>query len=491
MKWMVAAGVFGAAFIFRLIGGQQYLTLTVDSIYYATAAERAAEGHWAETLSAFWLPLVSYLAAPLVKLGLSSIAAVICLNGLCVVVAIVFVFAIAHSHAGSDVALIASFLFAGGSRLIQEASTIGSDCLWLVTNLCLFYILFFYRRVSRNVIVALLVAIVVWVRLPGILLGAWVCFLVAFRKDEHRRFMPLSAWTVSLVGLCLVYWQRTGYFAASLSSHLNHTYMNIEWMARDPLGFCRLYDGFNTILGDLFFLDPAASLPKDPALDPAGILAYHWGTLGRYLVGIFSVVPFPILMVAGWGLWKTVMQRDSRSFALGSVLWAFASTFGMVFSTVVPRYFLPVLPFVALYGGIGLMDIRHQWKRSGRVLTVIVFLVQGWVVTKETGFRSVWRNLTEPRENFAGEYLRQKEGPGKRIVSRWNFASAIYAGARWRVPPCESVDRITRYLDEKKIDFWIGPVAGESMAKELETRGILRREWESRKEVLYRIQRLP
>lgn len=456
-KFMTSRRAFPLAFLFlffiffglRVIGGSQWLGLTYDSVFYASAADRAASGIVDGTIGAIWLPLISWCAAPFTLLGASSVQAILLVNGIAIgILLLIFYWGLEQEY-GQVNAGLATLLLATDSLVIEQASTISSDALFC--SLAFILLLRVLKNPLPSVIDGIILALLVLCRIPGwtlclLVIGLWV--LNVFRKKALIKDLILSLLPLGFVSLflCCYFLKKTGLFLPSATFALNRFYLHVDWLNLDPDGWCRLYDGHHTVLGDLQPLREAVSLPP-ASITPFRIEApYKLGVLRQYLAAWGQLVSLPVLIVAAAGALS--MGRKAIPLALACLF----ETFGIVGAKFLWRYFLPALPIYYWFFAQGLHHpvlYRKRWLFFLFGLGINVFI---------SAQQIPWGNILFHRFPLsAGGELFNRVGPGHTIATVQNLQSAVESRGNWRFLPCAPAGDLTRYFSEQGVEYLILP----------------------------------
>lgn len=482
-------------------------SMNMDSLFYTLSAIRFAEGNFTETFSGPWQPLTGWLAGLLVFLGFSATSAVTTLCILGGAAAIGAAMRLSHREIGKEkgvlAALATGLCLSNDPQFLHEVVAVRSDGLHVGISFSLFLLLHHHITQSRKATLrdyawlALFASTLVALRvaaLPTVLLATTI--VVFFVKaDRAPRMLGIGLYLVSvlsvLLAFSLFYYHRFGLFLPSLNFALNRFLMVVEWMKIDLEGFCRLYDGHNTFLADLQFLDPAArKLPDIPWVAADLARRYRWENFLQFFKIAFRIVSPIVWMgaIAGaWILWKAKRYR----FLIFASVWAAFACGAQAMSTVQYRFFVPILPLVYVLFGIGISGIlksRTQW------LCVLVALINIWNGRHDMnpGFLLSGKFLNAPE--LVGEHVYRNYGPGKIVMAAGNYPSLIAARARWKTIPCVETSEILGYLLRKRVDFLIltKPLPehqGPTILRLLSIPGLLALEVETESEALYRVNR--
>ncbi len=474
-------------------------SLNLDSLYYSLAAIRFAEGNFGETFSGPWQPLLGWWAGVLVFLGIKPITAIAITAAFGGALAVGIMAGVAYRIAGIWGALLTGLGLSSDPQLLVEAAAVRSDALFTGLS-ALGFGWFAGGMISKPVgrlylKIAILGMVLVLLRVAAlplvVLMGVLLAFVGAGDRKTRLSGTVLYFLAVTAVGslLCLVYYRQFNLFIPSLNFALNQFYRVTEWMHIDPEGFCRLFDGRNTILGDLQFLDPTVlTLPRAPEVDSARLSAY-WrsNVLGTFRLG-WSVVPSVVWVGVLFGIWRLVREKKYALLFLGT-LWILFSSGAQAFSTAQLRFCLPMVPLLYLLGGIGVAPVL---KKNTRWATVGIVILNLWAgrIHMNPGFLLSGTFLNEPE--LIGDYVLKNYGPGHRVMSTGNYPSIISAKARWRTVPCVDPEPFRRYVKDKRIEFVILPrpmekAIGGSLTGHFRGDGrIFDLEHETEFEVLYR-----
>jgi hypothetical protein len=506
--------IFSTLILPRYLTHREDLALTPDSVYYALSAQRAAEGSWSETWSAIWMPLVSWVSALWIRIGANPKTAVLITNYFSVLVALaIFAYAV-RRQAGA--ALWGALLFACDPMLHSETISAGSDALFLLLSLLVFLLMqefHTFRSCSiKGTALFLLSGLLTLCRVPGIAVSVFVA-VILWTRSIHQPWLYKHALTFTAGFICILaalswfFHLRIGVFLPSPTFALNGFYLAVDWLSIDPQGWCRLYDGHNTLLGDLQNLHPGATLPSPPTVAWERVVTYRVSRLAAYLKYWGQVVPFPILCLAVLGFWNDFRAHRSQSatdfsgsapqpldhlnpwISIGFVI---TSTSGMIFSKLLPRYFLPALPVFYLYATRAILMLKDRlgstraWGVYWGSLAVSLYL--------STISSGVWRlGLEERGPISAGQHIFEKHGAGKKIIAQTGYSSIIASRGRWYIAPCASLENIKRYIAEKQIEYWIVDDNGRTdraIIDALAADGLVTLEWKQQSQSVYRIHNI-
>ncbi|MBI1859575.1 MAG: hypothetical protein HYR96_01485 [Deltaproteobacteria bacterium] len=475
---LLPLGVFTFACALRLFGGSHLWSLTFDSVFYAQATQRVATGEIAAAIGSLWMPLISWFAALPTVLGFSPTQAILLVNMMSALGTIALLFHHIKRTSSVTTATAVALLLAVDPLVVQQATTLGADTLYLF--IATLVVMRNLEKGSPSLLDAFLLPLLILCRLPGLIaalyiLSRWLPWIAARPKTRIATTFPTL---LTILILSLYFRSRIGVLAPSPSFALNHFYLGLEWLHQAPDRWCHLYDGHHTVLGDLNQLE--GPLPPDPALPQALVFKFRWLTLGRYLFGWLKAVSPPVLAVAGIGLLRC--RREKGISTLFS--WAVITTMGMVLSTYVPRYYLPALPFYYVCLGRAL-DSPTASFRKGVVALCAVGNIAILATTLAMGHLKSPRPLTS-----AGEELYRRHGPNHRVATTENFVSAVQARGRWKYLPCVGATDLVRYLQEQKIEFVIVPIPRtlEGGFPKLLEKGFLRNEGLFEREMIFRVQ---
>ena len=235
-------------------------------------------------------------------------------------------------------------------------------------------------------------------------------------------------------------------------------------MAHDFIGgdtsiYTKLYDGKNTIVGDLQYLDPTAKLPAQPSVKSSTLFYYRIDCIRGFLLALSSLVN--VLVLSGAVIGCVVLWRRFKAETLVVLAWAVAATGACLASNIQPRFLLPLLPVVYILFGVGLKSIRARQDRRGRSLVLPGLCGLAVLMNLIIGFKST--NLPLLLGGHAhigksgGRYVYESFGPDRRVMTLDNYHSAVDARGRWRPMPNCSPDELWNYVREKRIEFVILP----------------------------------
>lgn len=503
----ITLSFYAALIIERALVHYPRASMNMDSLFYTLSAIRFSEGNFAETLSGPWQPLTGWVAGVLVFLGLSATTAVslLCVAGGAVALVCVhrLLTGALSQLGGAIAALVAGVGLASDPRFLKEVVAIRSDGFHLGFALLVFSMLY-HHVVQREKatwksyaaytilgcsLVALRVAALPMVCLTTILV------IAAIRSDRRTRvggsIVYCVAVTSVVLAFCFFYYHRFRLFIPSLNFAFNKFLLVAEWTHSDPEAFCRLFDGSNTFLSDVQFLDPSVSnLPSASDISEEVFRKHRRNNfLNFFLIGFRLLPPLVWLAVlAGfWTLWK---QKEYRAVGFG-LIWATFASGAQVLSIVQYRFFLPVMPLLYLLAGIG---AARYLKKRAQWFCVVIAIINVWTGRSDMnpGFLLSGTFLNSPE--LVGDAIYQRHGPGKMIMANANYPSLIAAKARWKTIPCIETKRIIHYMREKKIDFLIltKPVEdhyGATIRNLLTEPGFLELEVATDAEAAYRVLR--
>jgi len=476
-----------AILIFALLCGLRLVNMggniNPDAIYYVLASQRMAEGRVAESMSAMWMPLVSWLASPLVALGAPPVHAVLAINISAALATLFLLYRAALRVAGPIPAQCAAIALACDPQFLSWAVAPSSESLFVLLAFSAFICaargplcedssgLATANNSLRHSCTALMVlgCFLLLVRvaaLPLVILLAvplWLSEKRTWPRIWGRATLYGSAIALLLLGLSLFFYQRTGLFQPSPNWYLNRFFVSRDFIGGDYTGaHYGLFDGRNTVEGDVQTLEAGRSLPGIPPVPMARRMRYLAECIEGFVRGLGALAAAPVLGFAALGAWQ--LARDRRWQALiWAVAWSLAVTIGMIFSTIQQRYFLPLLPLAYLLAALGLSTVYKEftWRRLP-VLTAAGFLI----VNLASGFREsgAYALLAKgpPRPHpDAGEFIRSNFGADRRILtptdSLANLASAANSAGYWKPLPVAPAEEIWKYMREKRIEFVIVP----------------------------------
>lgn len=458
----VALLLYGVIVFERFLVHFPRASMTFDSLYYTLASVRFSEGNFLETFSGPWQPLLGWCAGILVFLGVSPIIAVALFSSLGVGLAVWAVVRLGYGWGGALAGLLAGVGLASDPQVLMEAPAVRSDGIFVGLSTFAFWGMASQvqgQRIHRLLplicgIGVVLVALRVAALPLAIWIGIWLILSVPSEVRLKSAVIYFSCVGIIVVAFCVFYFQKFGVFIPSLNFVLNDFYRITEWMRADSNGFCRLYDGQNTVLGDLQFLDPlVTTLPKAGYAHPSAITAFKIGNFFRTVELMMKIVAPWIWGLALFGAWQLHRKGKHKLLVLG-VSWILVACGPQILSTAQNRFCLPAVPLLYALAGLGasfLIPKKTAWVATG---IVILNLWMGRI-HMNTGFLLSGTFLNKPE--IAGDYLRDHYGPGHRVISIGLYPSLVAAAVRWRAFPCESPQAIREYIKRKRIEFVLLP----------------------------------
>ena len=473
------AGTYALFLGQRVLAGNTVFQLNPDAVSYILGAHQAAQGHIAESMSAVWMPGLSWLAAPLVLAGIPPLYAVAILSyaaGLGLVLVIGLVTAL---FAGETIGLATALVASTDPLLLVESSAPRSDVVSAFLSVAVLGILLFmfrnYRRivgaeahpsswrlhVSLSVLGALIIAVRI-AALPLAVMPIGMLFLF-FSKRLSERILAAGIYSVVIgaviLGFCLFFQQRLGIFVPSANFQLNKYFMVHEFIGGDTSIYTKLYDGKNTIVGDLQYFDPAAKLPPQPSVKSSRLFYYRIDCLRGFLLAMSSFIN--VLVLSGAVLGVVILSRLFKTEALVVLAWAVAATMACLASNIQHRFLLPLLPIAYILFGVGLKSLRARQGHQTRALVLPVLCGVAVLMNLIIGFKNM--NLPLLLGGHArigksgGQYVYETFGPNRRLMTLDNYHAVVDARGRWRPMPNCSLDELWSYVGEKRIEFVILP----------------------------------
>ncbi len=476
--------VFAFLWSLRIFGGSHWWGLTVDSVFYATTAEQTAKGDWPSAIGAIWMPLTAWVSAPLVYIGVAPTTAILIIN-LVVCLGLLNRFhRFLSLRFNSSTAIAVTLLFAVDPMFVQQASAIGSDALFLALSCTL--LLRTLENARPGPVEAVTLALCLLCRIPG--LGVAAFLTIRWGIDCMRGRLAITRYALILSPIVLVtvllssyFRARIGVFAPSASFALNHFFLHLEWLNRDPNGWCRLFDGLHTVLGDLNQL--RSRLPEIPVLSSNEIWDFRIISAKLYAVAWIRILPIPLVIGTAWGVWKS-KRLNIFPWMVG---WCLSLTLGMVFTTYVPRYFLPVLPACLIWLAHGLGALQSlPWRRFA---FAVCFLASLGTTLSQLAWGEIF---SRNRHDSAGHSIFLEYGSGHRIATERNLVSAVQSRSVWFYLPCESASAVENYLHQQSIEFVIvSTQKSDKLVGDLVQRGTLTPLFEQGSDAAFRVLRRP
>ncbi|UZN01915.1 ArnT family glycosyltransferase [Cellulomonas sp. S1-8] len=137
----LVVGAVGVVLLVLVVARSAYDLNNIDGISYISIARQYAAGHLHDAVNAYWSPLVSWLAAPLVRAGVGDITAVVAVNAAASVlgtaVGVAFVWRVTRGHtvATALFATVAVVFYAGSAHALTP------DVLVVAWTTCFVYAL--------------------------------------------------------------------------------------------------------------------------------------------------------------------------------------------------------------------------------------------------------------------------------------------------------------------------------------------------------------
>lgn len=491
----LVAGTVYSVFMFpRLIVGNLAAQLGGDTVYYTLASQRIAEGNFSEALSAVWMPLWPALGAVLVFLGVPPLHALGALNVLFGLAFVIAVTVLAQRWFGNLWGVLAGLAMATDPLLLKFCSSAMSDpgaALLAFATLGALVRADGRKKITPfgALVLGLLGGAIVLSRVALLPLALLVGAYVGKRGWENRK----SRGSILVAGLTPIalavlipsalYFSRLHYFAPSANFFLNKYYTAKSFIDKDPGVFCRLYDGKNTVMGDLEYLSPGAQFPTLPTTKFSALVRYRVDCLVAFCRQAATFVGIPVMAGALFGIFRLLEKRRRRWLA-GLAAWTGACLGAIVLSNIQTRFFMPMLPVAYLLFAFGVWSLAKELKlaRVGWAFGIAAAAFNAIAGLNDSNVALLaGEKLGSPTSG--GEHVFRTYGAGRRVATDDNFLAAVQSRGRWKILPCEAdAAQVDDYLVDKKIEFVILPNRREVASSKLE------RVWEGANDVVYRVK---
>lgn len=442
-------------------------SLNFDSLFYSLAAIRFSEGNFSETFSGPWQPLLGWCAGGLVFLGLSPIHAIALLAAVGGGVAVLVATTIAFRLGGVGAALVTGAGLSTHPLLIYESASVRSDAIFAgLSTLAFGWFLNAQATKHFYLKIAILGAVLTLFRVAALPILVFMGFAAYFVGPGTKKGRALGSaiyffWVgLGLVGLCSIYYSQFNLFVPSLNFPLNSFFQVTEWMRLDPGGFCRLYDGKNTVLSDLQFLDPTVhTLPAVQGFDPELLYRYRIKNFGDTFRLGFKILPIWVWGLVALGIAGLWRSKRFVPLTLGA-LWILFACGAQALSTAQHRFFLPMVPLLFLVAGLGAASFLSKYSRW-----IAVFLISTnlWAARHHMNPGFLLNGAFLNRPDLLGYRLLKEFGPGRRVLGIGLHVSVIAARARWRSVPCVGIKEQEGYIRDKGIEFVLLPKPHDSV----------------------------
>lgn len=457
----------------------------IDGISYISIAEQYADGYVSDAVNAYWSPLISWLAAPLMALGMDGIVALVTISALSAACGLTLgaalVWRVTGGHVGATLVFTvgASALYLGATRMLTPDLLVVSWTTGFVAALVMLgEALDENRRVAAWATVLGAVCVLGYVTKLFLVPVGLVSLLVWFalralrtRRGADRRQVLLSALLVVVVAsllaapwvvtLSLKYGHPTigSSFSVNMSAKVDP-----EQSASEPLRDAPLWAPPN---------EHAISFGEDRTFqvtstqESAGIpaterLRYYVSqrvaALPYYLERIRSIAPWAVPTTAVLSLALLLTRRRERGQHVGEsvvvVFWVYLLGYAGVTTAATAggnaRYYWPLLTLSLIGAAWALPPFwrrfvapRARWRR-----VVVVVLVAVLPVT------AIWQHVLGRSAPFStvsttsglGYLSKTPQAPALELLAG-DLASTIPAGSAFMGSNYRASLRLAYYLD--------------------------------------------